>query len=340
MSSPTPLWISEAEVASLMDASDAIRALEHGLRLEAQGHAQNMSKTHAAWSGGTLHAIGAVFPAARFAGTKTWAHTPDGATPLLILFDSQTGRLRAIVEAFALGQLRTGAASGVATRWLAAQDADELAIVGTGKQALPQVAAVLAVRPIRRVRVFGRDAGRRAAFAARLRQHLDVEVIEADDVASAVRDAPVVTLATRATEPFLTGAMVARGAHINAIGAIVPSGAEVATDVLARCSLIVVDSPGQARQLSRELVAYLGQDDAKWAEVRSLAAVVAAQSSRPRDADLTVFKSLGMGVSDLSLGVELYHRAVASGAGRPFPHPERAALRLRAPARTGPIQGG
>src|SRR5919202_1085052 len=133
-----------------------------------------MVKTHVAWGdGSTLHAIGATFPKAGFVGTKTWAHTEGGATPLLILFDSETGALKAIIEAFALGQMRTGGASGVATRWLAAEGADDFAIIGTGKQAVTQVAAVLAVRPVKSIRVFGRDEERRTRFAARVEKEFE-----------------------------------------------------------------------------------------------------------------------------------------------------------------------
>src|SRR5438105_165769 len=139
---PSALWITEADVVEMMDLREAIDALEQGLLAEARNEAQNMVKTHAEWGGGaTLHAIGAIFPQAGFVGTKTWAHTPGGATPLLVLLDATTGALKAIIEAFALGQMRTAAASGVATRWLARKDATEFAMIGTGKQALTQVAA-------------------------------------------------------------------------------------------------------------------------------------------------------------------------------------------------------
>src|SRR5260370_18572473 len=116
MSESSPLWISEAEVVSMMDIGDAIKALEKGLLTEAKGDAANMVKTHVAWDdGSTLHAIGAVFPNEGFAGTKTWAHTTGGAAPLLILFDSSTVALKAIFVAFALGQFRTAIASVVST---------------------------------------------------------------------------------------------------------------------------------------------------------------------------------------------------------------------------------
>lgn len=329
----SPLWIAEADVVAVMDMADAIRALEAGLRAEARGAAVNMAKTHVEWSSGgahsTLHAIGAAFVDEGFVGTKTWAHTEGGATPVLVLFDSRTGALKAILEAFALGQLRTGAASGVATAALTAPGADELAIIGTGKQSIAQIAAVAAVRSLKRVRVFGRDAGRRAQCAARVRDELGLDAREATTVADAVRDAPIVTLVTRARESFLTASMVAHGAHINAVGAITPAGVEVAVDVLARCGQVVVDSLAQAQRLSSELIAYFGSAPDGWARVQSLATSVASGRGRAASDDVTLFKSLGMGISDLSLAIEVYARAVKAGIGRSFRHPVKAPPRLR-----------
>ena len=330
MPEQTARWISESDVVSLMDLPGAIQALERGLAAEAEGHATNMVKTHVEWDGGsTLHAIGAAFPVDGFVGTKTWAHTEGGATPLLILFDSHTGALKAVIEAFALGQMRTASASGVATKWLAAVDASEFAMIGTGKQALTQVAAVLAVRPIRSVRVFGRNRERLEAFVERVRQEFGLPVMAAASVAEAIEGAGVVTVATRATQPIVTSAMLSRGAHINTIGAIVPSRAELAADVLARANKIVADSVPQARKLSRELIEFFGDVAAAWERVESLASVVQKSQPRSLDQDLTVFKSLGMGVSDLALGIEIYRQAIASNLGHPFAHPKKMPPRLR-----------
>jgi len=331
-----PIWISEQDVVSMLDMAEAIQALENGLLAEARGEAANMVKTHAEWGqGATLHAIGAVFPQAGFVGTKTWAHTEGGATPLLILFDSNAGKLLAIIEAFALGQMRTGGASGVATRRLAAGHAEECAIIGTGKQALPQLAAVLAVRSIRRVRVFGRDLARRDAFIQRVKSELGIDAAAATSISDAVRDVPIVTVVTRATQPIVNAAMLGPGTHINAVGAIVPSRAELAADVLARASVVVADSLPQAQKLSREMIEFFGQDAAGWKDVISLATLVASPHKRAATDDLTVFKSLGMGISDLSLGIELYRRALEKGLGREFPHPQKVAPRLRATQSTG-----
>ena len=334
------LWITEADVVSMMDLSGAIEALEKGLVAEARGNAQNMVKTHVEFDGGsTLHAIGAAFHVDGFVGTKTWAHTKGGATPLLILFDGRDGSLKAVIEAFALGQLRTAAASGAATKWLAAEDAGEFAIIGTGKQALPQVAAVLAVRSVKRVRVFGRNRERLDAFVARVCKEFDLEAMPANSIAEALDGAGIVTVATRATEPIVSAGMVARGAHVNTIGAIVPSRAELSTDVLARAGRIVADSVPQARKLSREFIEFFGSDEARWQRVESLASVVAGRLRRAPADDLTIFKSLGMGISDLALGIELYRTAAANNLGYGIEHPRKVPPRLRAAPKQKEVTG-
>ena len=322
------LWISESEAVSMMDIGGAICALEQGLIEEAKGSAQNMIKTHVEWDGSTLHAIGAVFPEMGICGTKTWSHTQDGATPLLVLFDSNNGSLKAIIEAFALGQLRTAAASGVATRWLAAPSADQFAMIGAGKQAITQVAAVLAVRPVRTIRVFSRDETRRNQFVARLQSEFQVEVTAAASVREALNCASIVSIATRATDPIVTADMLQPGAHINSIGAIVPSRAEISQDVLARSTQIVTDSVPQAQKLSREMIEFFGKDPAKWGAVQPLAGIVSNRFSRAASDDLTLFKALGVGISDLSLGIELYRKALELGLGYRFAPPKRVNPRL------------
>lgn len=317
-----PVWLTEADVVDLLDLPAAIDAVEAGLGMEADGGAHTMGKTHLAWGEGhTLHAIGAEMAGAGLVGTKTWAHTAGGATPLLMVWDAHSGELRAIIEAFALGQLRTGSMSGVATRWLAAPDAEELALLGTGKQALPQVAAVAAVRPIRTVRVWSPNPESRTAFIDRLdRADLGVKAVEAGTVAEAVADCPVVTTVTRAREPFLAAVDLAPGTHVNAVGAISPERRELDADVVPRCSVIAADSPDTARRLSTEV--------ADAGEITSLSALIAEEAHRPAGADLTLFKAMGIGLADLALGAEVLRRAAGAGAGRPLPHPTKTMPRL------------
>src|ERR1700737_4909295 len=142
MSAASPVWISEADVVELMHLGEAIEALTRGLIEEAAGSARNMEKTAAHWgTSSNMHAIGAVFEGAGVFGTKTWGNTPEGgSTPLLILWNATTAKLWAIVEARALGQMRTAAMSAIATRWMSERDADDLAILGSGKQPRRQAA--------------------------------------------------------------------------------------------------------------------------------------------------------------------------------------------------------
>ncbi len=324
-----PLWITEREVVELLGLGEAIEALESMLRLEAGGEAENMTKTHALWGDGdTLHAIGAVVPGARTVGTKTWAHTRGGATPLLILWDSESGRLDAVIEAFALGQMRTGAMTGLATKWMAAADADALAIIGTGKQAITQVAAVHAVRPLQRLFVYSPRAESRAAFAGKVSQRFDFAVDDCASLEAATGAASIVTLVTRARAPFLDGRHLARGAHLNAVGAIAPERVEFAQDVFERADAIAVDTVDSARRLSREFIDRFDSGPGDWASVRPISALIAEGFSRGPAMDVTLFKAMGMGVSDLALGVEVLSRARAQGKGRAFAHPQKTPPRL------------
>lgn len=324
-----PLWISEAEVVSLMTLPEAIDALRSGLGEEASGRASNMVKTHATWANGsTLHAIGAVFEGWGTVGTKTWAHTEGGAAPLLILLDAGTGAVQAIIEAFALGQMRTGGISGLGADLLARDDARRMAMIGAGKQSLAQVAAVAAVRKLDRVTVWSPTAAKREALAAKVEGELGIEAIATTTLEEALDAADIVTLATRARTPFLMADALPRGVHINAVGAITPERAEFEPALLERATVVAADSVAQVRRLSREFIEGFGEDEAAWGRLKPLSQLVAENQGRPKDADLTVFKAMGMGISDLSLGIELLRRAREEGLGRPFEPAVRAAPRL------------
>ncbi len=316
-----PIWIGERDVQ--LSLGQAIDLLRTAMQRQASGKARNMDKTHVQWDGGTMHAIGAVFTDSALLGVKTWAHTPKGATPLEILWDAETGKLLAVIEAFAMGQLRTAGMAGLATDCLASPDADVLAICGTGKQATAQVAAIHAVRPLRLARIHGRNEERRTAFAARVTKELGVRTETSDDVARTVADAPVVTLITRAKEPFLEADMPARGAHINAMGAITPERQEFEARLLDRCAIVATDSLEQAEHLAAELIEAWGDD---FSRARTMSEVVSEGRGRPAGADLTLFKSMGVGIADLALAEALYRLARERGTGTELPTPAPAPI--------------
>lgn len=328
--SAEPVWITEAEVVALLSLAEAIDALERGLALEAEGGAVNMPKTQVNWPpSNNLHALGGVMPGKGLVGTKTWSHTANGTCPLLVLFDAENGGLRAIIEAFALGQMRTGAMTGLATRWLARPDARELAIIGAGKQAVAQVAAVHATRPLTRLRIYSPRRESRAAFADKVRAAgFGFEIAVAETLEAAVDGAGIVTLVTRAKEPFLASKHLQPGVHVNAVGAIGLDRIEFEPQILRRCGTVAVDSIDSVRRLSREFIDFYGAGHGDWASVKTMASVVQAKKPRSKETDLTLFKPMGMGIADLAIGAEILERARDRGLGRPLPQPQKAAPRL------------
>lgn len=324
-----PIWLQEKDVAELINLRDAINALEAGLRTEARDESRSMNTTQLVWpEGQTMHALGAISGAEGISGTKTWTHTKNGAIPLLILWDLEDGRLLAVIEAFALGQLKTAAISGLAARWMAEESAEELALIGTGKQAMPQVFAVLAVRPIRRIRVYSPTAENRIAFADRLRKLLpDMDIVAAGSVEEAVENSSIITLVTRAREPFLYASMILSGAHINAVGAIAPEREEFFQDVFERAGLVVADNIQSTKRFSNEFIRFYGDTD-RWSEVKSMGEVINAGIGRPENCDISLFKAMGQGLLDLSVGIEILHRAQLENRGMVLEKPTRVAPRL------------
>ncbi len=317
------IWITEADVVQLMDLKDAIAALEVALREEARGEAQNMTKTLLQYGKNNLHAIGGKL--GNLVGTKTWTHTQGGTCPLLLLWSAEDGSLVAVIEAFALGNLRTGGISGVAANWMSRQDARVMAIAGTGKQALAQVATMIAVRPIERLRIYSLRAEARQAFSAKVREEFGIEATVCASAGEACQGAQIVTLVTRATQPFLTASMLERGAHLNAVGAIAPDREEFAQDVFAQATLVAVDNLPGVQQLSREFMTHYA---AGWDGVMPLSKLIASGRKRAAQDDVSVFKAMGMGISDLALGVELVKRARERGLGRVIPQPKKQKPRL------------
>lgn len=324
-----PIWITEAEVVELMSLPEAIDALERTLALEAEGKAENLPKSHVmVGPNDAMHSIGAAVAGEGVCGFKTWVNVRGKSSTTLTLFSLEDGACLGVVEATALGQMRTASMTGVGTRRLAPRDADRLGIVGTGKQSLPQIAAIHAVRPLKEVLVSSRNPDTRARFAENVTATLGIAATPVDTLQDAITGMPIVTLITNSTEPFLDADMLAKGSHLNAMGAIVPARVEFTDGVFDRADLIAVDSLRSVRDLSAEFQAHYGEDEAAWAEVRTISSLIAADETRPDGADVTLFKAMGMGISDLALGIEILKRARAKNKGQPVPERIRVPPRL------------
>lgn len=318
MNRPQTLFLSNKDVAATLDMNGAIDSLQAMLQELADGHAFNVPKMLGRWGEGcTLHALSSAMTERRYAGVKSWMHTPRGGGSIFSLFDSHYGHLLALLEAKTLGQLRTGGITGVATRLLAPRTAREAALIGTGAQAIMQLRAIAAVQALDTVRVYSPSAEKRRAFVDAYRQDFPFELVATSSLEAALHGAQIVTLITRAQDPFVHASHLTDCVHLNAVGAILPDKAEFNQDVFDRCHLIAVDDLENAQRGSRELRERYGEDTGNW-NVTTLAALVAHPPGPPSNG-MTLFKGMGMGLSDLALAIEVYERARQVGLGLTLP---------------------
>jgi ornithine cyclodeaminase/alanine dehydrogenase-like protein (mu-crystallin family) len=239
---------------------------------------------------------------------------------LVPLYEMATGDLLAMIEADYMGQLRTGAASGVATKYLARKDSRVAAIIGTGGQARTQLEAVAAVRKLESARAYGRDAAKREKFCAEMSERLGIPVRPCASAAEAVRGADIVSTATTASQPVVSGADLSPGAHINAIGANHAHKRELDDEAVASADVIVVDSVEQSRQEAGDLIIAFHGDEICWTGVKKLSEIVAGKASgRTSDTEVTLFKSNGIASWDLAVAMKVYATAREKKLGRELP---------------------
>lgn len=315
------LFLDETCVAGLVGMDDALAAVEEVFREAGRGGVTNVPRLRVPLSDGTLRITAAVLNYRGYYGVKVSSTTifESGAGRVFSLYREATGELCAVVQVFGMGALRTGAASGVATRHLAREDASVLAVIGTGRQAETQVEAVCAVRPIQDIRVFSRSPENRAAFCATLAAK-GLAAAPATSAETAVRDADVIVTATTATAPVLLGAWIAPGAHINAVGANFEHRRELDSAAVARCAVICTDDVEQVRYEATDLAAPVAEGALAWDRVHPLGAIVAGTvSGRTSRDDITMFKSLGVAIEDVALAAHAYEKALRAGAGVTLP---------------------
>ncbi|HVA72839.1 MAG TPA: ornithine cyclodeaminase family protein [Candidatus Limnocylindrales bacterium] len=311
------LLLTEADVRSLLTMSVALDAVEDAFRRLADGSAQFHSRQRLHLPGNSyLHYMAGADGAGGYMGLKIYTSSRKGLRFLIPLFDAKQGELLALVEANYLGQMRTGAASGVATRLLARADARAAGIIGTGNQARTQLEAVTAVCKIESIRAFGRDSERRERFAREMTSRLGVRVEAVATAEEAVRDADILITASTASKPVVQGRWLRPGMHINAIGANFPEKAELDAEAVDRADVIFADSREQSKLEAGDLIQAFEGDYSRWNGVRELSDLVAGRvEGRTSREQVTLFKSNGIAIEDVVTAGRVYELAVAGGMG-------------------------
>ena len=313
------IYITEADVARLVTVKDAIASLEELFATWGQPSTWNIPRRRAPLPGGGFNLMGASYGAKNIYGLKAYAGMKGGQFHTL-LYSSSEGRLKAMIEADLFGQLRTGAASGIATRLLANPDAQTLGMIGVGRQSRTQAIAVCAVRPIKRVLVFARTAESREAYARSLEKELGIEVRAAASAEACVREANVVVTITKSAVPVFRGEWLTQGTHVNVAGANAGDRREVDGETVLRSAVKVTDDVEQARTEAGELRDLVAANKLKWTDVCELGELATGRvQGRRSSSDITLFKSLGIALEDVAFGELVYQRALAAGVGKPLP---------------------
>jgi ornithine cyclodeaminase/alanine dehydrogenase-like protein (mu-crystallin family) len=239
---------------------------------------------------------------------------------IVMLYDYETGGLLSCMEAGRLGQIRTGAASGVATKYMAKEDAAIVAVIGSGFQARTQLEAVCSVRDIKAVKVFSRREERREEFAKRSSESLNVEVKAVDSAQECVEGADVVIVITSAREPALLGEWLSPGAHINAAGGNHWMRREIDEEAVLRSEVIVVDDLDQAKIECGDLLWLEPRGSFRWDMAKELQDVVAGRvQGRPSANSITLFESMGLALEDIAAAQLVHTKAKEQGIGQELP---------------------
>jgi alanine dehydrogenase len=306
-----PLYLTEEQVGELLTPADAVDAIEESFRRLARGSVQNQPRRRLGLDDGMFALMGAVDRELGYAGLKSYAWTPTGTPFVVVLFalDPPT-RIDAVIEADKLGQLRTGAASGVAARYLAREGAETLGVIGAGWQAASQIAAIRAAVPtVQRVKVFARNTERLREFC---REHA-CEPAESHREAA---EADVVVTITTAKDPVLRGEWLHEGTLVCAAGANDPRRRELDNAVLERAAFVCCDSRDQSQGESGDLIEPVEQGILDWLEVHELQDVVTGElRGRESPDDIVVFKSNGIAAWDLAAGARVVDLARERGVG-------------------------
>lgn len=311
------LHLTEDDVRGLLTMDDAIPAVESALRKLALDEAFNVSRSRCQTDHAMLHVLPAAAKTLGVIGYKAYVTTRAGARFHVTIYDGKTGEMLALMQADYLGQVRTGAASAVATKHLARKDATTAGIFGTGKQARTQLLGVSKVRNLTRAVVWSPSGERRKSFAADMSAACGIEVAPAAAPEEAARGLDVICMATSAREPVLFGAWLSPGQHVNAIGSNYLAKAEIDAEVVKRANVVTIDSKEQGRLEAGDLVAALDQGVIEWIDVTELGRVVAMRAPGRQSAeDITLFKSLGIGLEDIAVAKSVYDKAKEAGVGR------------------------
>jgi len=310
------IFLDEPEVGELLDMESCIAALEEAFREKGLGEAAIQPRRRLPFQGRRFHLMSASMPRIGYRGFKAYGASRGQD---VVLYKAGEGMV-AFMRSGRLGQVRTGAASGLATKYMARPDASRVGCFGTGHQAETQLEAVARVRKLESVHVYGRDAERRKAFAERMSALLEQDVRPVESPEQAVKGRDIVITITNAAEPVFDGKLLDPGTHINAAGGNVRINRELDEVAVTRAGTITADDIEGAQIECGDLMWPIERAMMSWDRVYELGHVVAGlMPGRRSDDEITLFESMGIALEDVAAARVVYERARERGIGVPLP---------------------
>jgi alanine dehydrogenase len=312
------ILLREADVEKLLTMDLAIETIEQAFRLHGEYKVDLAPRYRGRLSKGMLHVMSASLPTLGIAGLKSYSSVSGKNRFHVMLYDAE-GIPVAVIQANKLGQMRTGAASAVATKYMARRDSRKLGIIGTGWQARAQVQAVCSVCTIRTVAAYSRDPEKRMKFCEEMSEATGVKFSPADTPEDAVKEMDIVITATTSAEPVLKGEWLSEGTHINAIGSNSLTRQELDVEAVRKSSCVIVDFKEQAMLEAGDLAKAAESGAFFWDDARDLGLVVVGEYPGREDAsEITLFESQGIALEDVALAAKVYELAVAGEVGEPL----------------------
>ena len=316
------LFLNEQQVADLLPMKECIDALAESFAHAGAGSTDLKPRSRIRMPGGFFHFMSAADAGHKVFGFKAYPSFagPGGAKMMVMLYDYESGQLLSCMEGGRLGQIRTGAASGLATAYMARQDATSLGLIGTGFQARTQLEAIAAVRDLGEVKVFSRREERREEFARRSGERLGLRITPVGSAEECVSDVDIVAVITSARDPVLQAEWLKQGAHVNAAGGNHWMRREIDEATVTGADVIVVDDLDQAKIECGDLMWPEARGTFRWDMAHELQDVVAGRiAGRPSDDSLTLFESMGVALEDIAAAQLVYRKAVEQEIGQELP---------------------
>ena len=304
------ILITEQDVKNLLTMEIAINSLEEIFKQESKNNAVNSSRIRINLPEGILNFMAASSKKLNLIATKSYIPKPKTSIKFYVqLYNAKDGNLISTIEANLMSRIRTGAATGLATKYLSKNDSSVLGLIGTGSQALHQAIAICTHRKIQKINVFSRNMNNRKNFCEIIKKNIqNVDVIPSKTSKECVEDADIITTITNSATPVLSSEWIKPGTHINAAGTNIGTKRELDEQTISKASIIITDNIPQSKVEWGDLIHSIKQGKTSWGKINSLSDLVAGKiKRRNNDSEITIFESQGVGLEDLAVGSAVYN---------------------------------